>query len=168
MRSFDAHPRDDDERAVDECRIAFDQREQPANHEPHRDDAEDAAGQHHPPLRRHGHGDENRVDCKDDVGQLDFNHGHPESAEAEHRLRFGRSAASFRGLAAEEMLVNEEQQIPGAEDFYPGERDEINREERRERAKNKGAEDAVAERLASADLWAVPAPGPPAPSRCLR
>ena len=40
---LDADPRDDDERAVDERRIALDQRQQLPDHQPHRDDAEDAA-----------------------------------------------------------------------------------------------------------------------------
>ena len=74
--------RDDDERAVDERRIALDERQQLADDQPHRDDAEDAAGQDHPQLRRHRDRDEDRIDREDDVGQLDLDDRRPERATA--------------------------------------------------------------------------------------
>ena len=47
-QELDTDPRDDDERAVDERRIALDERQQPADDEPHRHDAQEAARQDHP------------------------------------------------------------------------------------------------------------------------
>ena len=146
-QQLDADPADDDERAVDERRIALDERQQLADDQPHHDDAEDAAGQNDPELRRHRDGDENRVDGEHDVGQLDLHDGDPERADAHPRLRLRRRAPPLRRLAAREVLIDEEQQIPGADDLHPGELDQIDREQRREAAEQEGAEDAVSQGL---------------------
>ena len=71
-QELDPHPRDDQERAVDDGRIAADERQQLPDDDADGDDAEQPAGQHDPELPRHRHGYENRVDRERDVDQLDF------------------------------------------------------------------------------------------------
>ena len=82
---LDADPRDDDEGAVDERRVALDERQQLADQHPHRDDAEEAAGDDHPQLVRHRDRDQDRVDGEDDVGELHLHDGGPERRQAEPR-----------------------------------------------------------------------------------
>ena len=51
MTQLEAHPRDDDEGAVHERRIALNQDDQLADHQPHRDDPQNPAGHDDPQLR---------------------------------------------------------------------------------------------------------------------
>ena len=46
-------------------------------------DAEQASGDDHPELGRHGHGDEDGVDREDDVGEFHLDDGRPEGPQAE-------------------------------------------------------------------------------------
>ena len=88
-----ADERDDDEGAVDDRRVAPDDREQLRDHDAHRDDAEEPARQHHPPLRRHRNRDQDRVDREGDVDELHLQDGAPERRETQPRPR--RPAACF-------------------------------------------------------------------------
>ena len=144
---LEADPADDDECAVDQRRIPFHQRQQAADDEPHHQDTEDAAGEDDPQLRRHGHGDENRIDSEHDVGQLDFDDCRPEGGQSQPRLRRFRFAAVGAALAAGEMPVDEVQKIPRPEQLHPGKADQKGREQRGDRAEAEGAENAVSQRI---------------------
>ena len=120
MSSLMPTQRDDDERAVDERRIALDERQQLPDHQPHRDDAEDAAGQDHPQLRRHRHGDEDRVDGEDDVGQLDLDDRRPERATARtSACAFGGVRRRSAARRLQKWLYGQVQQVAGAERASP-------------------------------------------------
>jgi hypothetical protein len=151
MQEFDqqlgADPRDDHERTVHQRRIPFHQREQLADHQPHHDDAQHAAGQNHPQLRRHGHGDQNRIDGKHDIGQFDLDDRRPERRQPHPRLCFGRFSPFVAALARPEVAVDEEQQVAGADHLHPRQADEVNRQQRCKCPEGKRAQDAVTERL---------------------
>ncbi len=123
------------------------QRQQFADYQPHRDDAENAAGENHPRLVRHRHGDKNRVDGKHDVGELDLDDRRPERGQAEHRFRrFGR-APVVPLFPAEEMRVREVQQVRRACELDPAEFDQLDGQQRRNGSKEERAQDAVTKRL---------------------
>ena len=104
---LDAHPRDDDEGAVYERRIALNQGDQLSDHQPHRDDPQNAAGHDHPQLRGHCHGDENGIDREREIDQLYFDDGGPERRQAQHGLRSRRLVTIAALLVPEKVRVRE-------------------------------------------------------------
>ena len=62
-------------------------------------------------------------------------------------LRRRRRAPIVSFFAAEEMRVRQIQQVRGAEQLDPAQLDQIHRQQRRDGAKEEGAENPVAERL---------------------
>ena len=147
-QQLDPDPRDDDERAVDERRVAADERQQLADHQAHRDDAEDPAGDDDPDLVRHRDRDEDRVDGKDDVGQLHLDDRGPEGAEAEpRRRRFHGPAILGAAAVAEEVRVGQIQQVKRADQLDPGELEQVHRQQRRQDAEDERAENAIAQRF---------------------
>ena len=150
-------------------RIALDERQQLADDQPHHDDAEDAAGQDHPRLRRHRDRHQNRVDREDDVGELDLHDRRPERATARATAcAFGGVRRVLAAAAAAEVPVDQVQQVAGADQLHPAEPDQIGRQQRRDGAEREGADDAVAQRLLLLRLRAGRGPGRRAPSRCRR
>src|SRR5688572_5420057 len=84
---LEADPRNDDERAIDQRWIPVDQHEQLTDYEPHRDNSEDSPRYDDPQLVRHRDRDEDGINGKDDVGQLDLRDGRPEWRHAQPRRR---------------------------------------------------------------------------------
>ena len=112
------------------------------------DDAEDAAGQDHPELRRHRDRHEDRIDGEDDVRQLDFDDRRPERGQAEHRLSpWAASAALPPPPCCKKWCDGEVQQVGRAGQLHPPEPDQVGGQQRRDGPKREGADDAVAERL---------------------
>jgi len=144
---FEADPPDDHERAVDERRIALNQRQQLADDEAHRDDAENAAGNHDPQLRRHRDRDEDRVNREDEIGELDTDDGPPERRESHPRPGRRRAAPRFRITAPEEVLIRQPHQIERTQQLHQRQLDHVRREEDRDPSKQERSDDPVAERL---------------------
>src|SRR5262249_6915603 len=138
---------DDDERAVHERRIGPHEHEQLTDHHPHHHDAEDAAREDHPRLRRHRHGDENRIHREHRVGQFHLHDRRPECGQPEPWRRGLDRAALVRVAAPEEMREREVQQVSGADDFHERELDQADREQDGDRAEREGAQHSVAQRL---------------------
>ena len=64
-----------------------------------------------------------------------------------HGRRRRAAARSGPVLTAEEVLVDEIQQIARADQLHPAQPDQVDRQQRRDRAEREGADDAVAQRL---------------------
>ena len=151
VRVFDQQlhtdPRNDDERAVHNRRIALDERHHLSHDHPHGDDAENAAAQHHPFLRRHGDRRENRIDRKDEVGQLDLHHCRPERRHTQPGCGFRRRAAIVAFGGIRKVFVGQVEQVTRADQLHDGELNQVNGCQRRSDAEGKRADEPVFERL---------------------
>ena len=115
QQQFDTHPRDDDERAIDERREPVHEHEQLANHETHRNDAEDTARDDDPELVRHRDGHQDRVDREHDIRELYLDDGRPECTQSEPRLRFLRLPPVGCIAVCGEVVIRQAGEVRGAD-----------------------------------------------------
>ena len=144
---LEADPGDDDERGIDERRILTHDRQQLADHQPHGDDAEEAADQDHPRLARHRHGDQDGIDRERDVDELDLHHGSPQRRQPHPGLCGLRLAALVSAAAREEVVVGEVHEIEPAQQLDPADLDQVRRQKRRHDAERERPDQPIFECL---------------------